>query len=208
MQAAFEEEQRQQLQPMKARSRSPQRCTCRPLIKYKPYRGPSSLRVEGSALPRWNTATLASTLVHRRDCPFFNDAEESKQFGLRISFSGPLLRGVIQAAISMTRGAGGFSISPILAFTPTVSSGTGAFKIIESIGFPDRASAVDIQAFFTFKIQQLLRLYQEGKASPRDIDEDGNTVLHVRLYKGKKLTFTVADIQSERLQNVQPSDSL
>ncbi len=207
VQAAFEEEQRLQSRQRKAHSRSFQRCTCRTLTKYKPYRGPKSLRTEGSASARWNAATVASTLVHRRNCPLFNDAEETKQFGLRFSFSGPLLRGVIQAAISMTRGAGGFSISPMLAFNPIVSSGTGAFKIMDIIrySFQNIPPLVDMQATFTSQKQQLLRLYQEGKASPRDIDEDGNTVLHVRLDEVKNPRLTVAKVQSGSLQNVRPS---
>ena len=80
----------------------------------------------------------------------------------------------------MTRGSGGFSISPTLAFSPIVSSNGGAFKILD-IRFEDDISAADMQATFAFRKQELSRLYLEGKASPHDVDEAGNTVLHVSL---------------------------
>lgn len=124
---------------------------------------------------QWNAATFASTLVHRQDCPLFEEAEEVKQFGFRISYSGSLLAGMIQAAMSMTRGCGGFSISPILAYNPTVSSDVAVFRILD-ISFKDRTSVADVQAMFALKKQELLRLYIEGKASLRGMDEEGNTV--------------------------------
>ena len=86
----------------------------------------------------------------------------------------------------MTRGAGGFSINPTLAFNSIVPSDSGPFKIMNT-SFTFDASAADMQATFAFKKRELLHLYQQGKASPRDIDENGNTVMHVSL--GNRTSF-------------------
>lgn len=182
IQSAYKEQRRLQSQQLNLRSRSLQHCTCRALTKYRPLCKSKSYRYQGISAPRqWNAATFTSTLVHRQDCPLFEEAEEVKQFGFRVSYSGSLLAGTIQAAMSMTRGYGGFSISPMLAYNPTVSSDAAVFRILD-FRFKGRTSAADMQATFVFRKQELSRLYLEGKASPRDMDEEGNTVLHVSLH--------------------------
>lgn len=80
--------------------------------------------------------------------------------------------------MSMTRGSGGFSLSPALTFNYVVRSDTGPFKVL-NMSFKYGMSAADVRTVFDFKRQELIRLYQEGKASRGDVDEDGNTVMHV-----------------------------
>ena len=81
----------------------------------------------------------------------------------------------------MTRGNGGFSLSPGIAYNYVVCSGTGPFKLMNtSFGF-DAVSAAEVRATLHSQRQELIRLYKEGKASPGDVDEDGNTVMHVSL---------------------------
>lgn len=145
---------------------------------------------------------FSSTLIHRQDCVLFSKAQETKKVGLRVSFSGPLLQGAIEAALSMTRGYGGFSISPILSFGRIVPSGSGSFKIFD-IGFNDaKEFAVDICATFEFRKREVLRLYRERKASPGDIDENGNTVMHVSLHEYRLVRLHDAESHSESLRNV------
>lgn len=100
---------------------------------------------------------------------------------MRLSYSGPLLAGALLISMSMTRGSGGFSISPTLAFSPTVPHDAPAFKAVECLTFSKSTSAFDMEAAFEFRKQELSRLYGDRKASPYDLDEFGNTVLHVRL---------------------------
>lgn len=78
----------------------------------------------------------------------------------------------------MTHGAGGFSISPNLTFSPVVPSSAAAFALL-NIRFSRSTTTIDIQEYFDTRLQQLSRLYYERKASPHDTDQDGNTVLHV-----------------------------
>lgn len=102
-----------------------------------------------------------------------------KQYGMRLSYSGPLLAGALLISMSMTCGSGGFSISPTLAFSPTVPFNAPAFEVID-FRFPESYSAFDVEAACQFAKQELSRLYRDGKASPYDLDEEGNTILHVR----------------------------
>ena len=104
-------------------------------------------------------------------------SQETKEFGFRISFTGPLLQGAIQAAMSMTRGSGGFSLSPALAFNHVVRSDTGPFQFLNFSGM----SSIEhiVRNKLDFNKEKLVYLYQQGNASPSDVDENGDTVLHV-----------------------------
>ena len=175
----LQENRRMLSQNMDVRSRPFQPCTCRALFKYKPLFRSRSYNMDGKNLTaaQWNAGFFTNTLVHRPGCP---EVQEEKQIGLKISFGGCLIQGAIQAAMSMTRGAGGFSISPILAFSPVVPSGTGPFRVFRMVDELEEIHASDLRTAFRSWTQELLQLYQAGKASPRDVDEEGNNIMHVR----------------------------
>ena len=78
----------------------------------------------------------------------------------------------------MTRGAGGFSISLSLIFSPVVPSTAPVFVFL-NIRFTEHTTANDMHEAYNIRLQQLSRLYSERKASPHDTDPDGNTVLYV-----------------------------
>ncbi|KAI9726270.1 MAG: hypothetical protein M1835_003774, partial [Candelina submexicana] len=118
-----------------------------------------------------------STLTHHRDCNHFWDLEEERNFELRISFNGFLLQGTVEAAMSMTHSPGGCSIGPMLAFSRFVPSDAGAFKL-PSVHYHHEISAAEMQEAFCVRKQKLLHLFQQRKASPRDIDENGDTIMH------------------------------
>ena len=183
LRSVADEERHLQLQHTNPQRRSLQHCTCRALFKYKPYSQSRSYDNEKRPmLARWIAVTFSSSLTHRKDCMLSRELQETKQFGFRISCSGPLLQGAIQAAMSMTRGSGGFSLSPALTFNYVVRSGTGPFKLFENPFEYRWKSAANICAALDFQRQELIRLYQEGNASPGDVDENGNTVMHVSLW--------------------------
>lgn len=115
---------------------------------------------------------------HHLGCPLYQETEQVRQLAIRLAYSGIILAGAIQASISISRGSGGISISPTLAFIPTVPCNAPAFKVYD-VYRPYDYSASALQEAFTFRKQELLRLYSEGKAAPWDVDEKGNNVLHV-----------------------------
>ena len=171
LQSAADEERQIQSQHANPQRQTLQHCTCRTRVKYRPWRK--------SMLAPWSAASFSSFLTHHRDCMLSRESRETKQFGLRISFSGPLLQGAIQAAMSMTRYSGGFSLSPALTFNYVVSSDSGPFKLLNYSFRCDLISAADARAALDFQRQALNRIYREGNASPGDVDENGNTVMHV-----------------------------
>jgi hypothetical protein len=80
----------------------------------------------------------------------------------------------------MTRGAGGFSISPSLRYTRIVPLDSPAFALL-NINMDNFVTAKEMQACFDICIRELSRLYSERKALPHDVDQYGNTILHVRV---------------------------
>ncbi|KAI9703670.1 MAG: hypothetical protein M1836_007440 [Candelina mexicana] len=178
LQSVTQEAPRMQLQRMNVRSGISSRCTCRTYYKYKSY---GHLRSYGNAWDlkpaRWIATLFTSTLTHHQNCSLFGELQ-AKHFGLRLTLNGSLLQGTVEAAMSMTRGPGGCSISPTLAFNHVVPSNAGAFKLLK-FPFKFEISAAGMQKALDVRKQKLLHLYQERKASPRDINENGDTVMHL-----------------------------
>lgn len=131
-----------------------------------------------SAKDTWNAILLSSLRIHRQNCPFYNGFEREQLVGLNISYCGPFIAGAIKASVSMTHGAGGFSLSPNLTFYPVVPSNAPAFALLD-FQFTHTTTVSDMQECFDMRTQQLSRLYSERGASPYDTDLNGNTVLHV-----------------------------
>lgn len=149
------------------------RCTCRPRLSRK-----RSSRTHGQWFPRetWNVSFYTTNSTHRTGCPSL--LKSSNAIGFRFSYCGYLLARTLQASISFTRGAGGFSISPTVSFSALVPSDSPVFRLLE-FGFSSRTSVQDMSRSFDVRIGQILHLFESRKASPYDVDQDGNTMLHV-----------------------------
>lgn len=79
-----------------------------------------------------------------------------------------------------SRGAGGSSISPIFTFRATVSDTSPTFSLFDyDTVSMKRSQNIDYYAWAT---QALSRLFREQKASPSDVNNRGETLLHVRDY--------------------------
>ncbi|KAL9118762.1 MAG: hypothetical protein Q9187_004691 [Circinaria calcarea] len=173
------EEKHQRESSIVGSSRARQRgCLCRTQSNYGSLRKAQRYRWDDrSTKNSWNANLHSSLRIHRRDCPLYDEIESERLVGMSISYCGTLLMGAIRASISMTRGAGGFSISPSLTFSPVVPSTAPAFALL-NIRFTRDTTVNDMQQTYNIRLQQLSRLYSERKASPHDTDQDGNTVLH------------------------------
>lgn len=149
------------------------RRTCRPQTTRK-----RSSRTHGKWFPSetWNVSFFTTNSTHRRGCPAF--VESSNAIGFRFSYCGYLLARTLQASISFTRGAGGFSISPTISFSALVPSDSPLFRLLE-FNFSSKTSAHDMSKSFDVRIGQILHLFENCAASPYDVDQDGNTMLHV-----------------------------
>lgn len=88
-----------------------------------------------------------------------------------------ILSRAVQASITVTRGAGGLSISPKLTFSPIVPSNSPVFQVFTVASRID--GYYDVRTHLYTIVKTLERLFDKGKASPYDRDEQGDSLLHV-----------------------------
>lgn len=83
-------------------------------------------------------------------------------------------------SIDLSWGAGGCSISPNLSCDRVVSSHSPIFQLIETncyFAYSGKRSRVIEQ--IDGLIRDIRQLYQKGKASAHDVDEEGDNIVHV-----------------------------
>ena len=128
----------------------------------------------------WNATMTTEEIVHRRNRP--KSSNFTWHYRMRLVYSWPLLAGAVEATFSLTAGAGAFSLSPKLSFICTVPFDAPAFQLAtlaaESFGWI--RDEIKLQRTLQGLSRQLKQLYIDGKGSPRDVNPDGNTVMHVR----------------------------
>lgn len=127
--------------------------------------------------PRPGAASSAQPAPHRPGCPYSLPSKTVLSLGKRWTICNWLLKVSVNASLEITRGAGGFAISPILQFRTIVSERSPAFSLLlDARGkhWPQEChiNTQDIS-------RQLFKLFQDGKASPLDTLPDGDTLLHV-----------------------------
>ena len=95
------------------------------------------------------------------------------QFG----FYGKLLKGAIEATFSMTHGAGAFTISPTLKCCRIIPKHS---KVWDLVHLHRPASTYrDWKNYLDQNLRGLEQLFRDGRASPQDVDSNGQTLLHV-----------------------------
>lgn len=115
---------------------------------------------------------------HFKDCPIWTLPQTRDIVGLRIRFTNAFLTGIFSTSMSATKGAGKYSIAPGINFRTTVPRDSPAFALIGGIG-GDCWKLDDVSAYFDGIYLQLRKMLTEKSASLSDIDQDGNTLLHV-----------------------------
>lgn len=143
----------------------PSRCSCRPSTY--------SLR-----FPFRNANLSSSALIHGENCDLFKYPEKENAWHLRFVYCGRLVAQAITASIHLRRGAGGFSISSKLNCSRAVPLEDSIFSTIHFF-----LSRLSNESGMRLEPNSLIKLiegeFQNGKASPHDVDESGNTLLHV-----------------------------
>lgn len=92
---------------------------------------------------------------------------------------GGVIAQVVKASIHLRRGAGGFSLSPSLSCIRVVSYDSPAFKLIDArFGVLSFHVAPMVPAFDVV-IRKLRGLFQDGRASPHDVNPSGESLIHV-----------------------------
>ncbi len=85
----------------------------------------------------------------------------------------------IEASLKSTRGAGGAAISAFMRIRGVVFVNSPAFALVDSNTLSKVSAIEAFGPFLRGIVQKLDALFNEGKASPTDIDDYGNTLLHV-----------------------------
>lgn len=142
-------------------------CACLPFK----YHSSSQVSLGSMRLFRCSTCSYK----HHKDCPCSSLSKKEETLGIRFSHCGYLLARTIQASMTITWGAGGLSISPDLNFRAVVSSESPAFSLIRQVIQFDFSNEVIEQT-----LREIFKLFIKREASPTDVDEYGNTLLHVR----------------------------
>jgi len=173
-------EEMQQLEPRRGNTRPVRRqCNCRLLRNFR-YLRDSNLwrRYTNSVRESLDAVMISSSRSHHQSCPLYSNCEQERTFSLNLSYCGTLLAATVRATLTMTRGAGGFSINPGLSYSRIVPSDSPAFALLDA-WTDDIVSTQELQECFDRLLRQLSSLYSERKASPHDVDQYGNTALHV-----------------------------
>lgn len=99
--------------------------------------------------------------IHQKGCPLRISPRKKTIIRMKYSHCGFLLSQIISFSISISRGAGGSSISPNLTFRATVSDTSPAFSLFKSceIGM----ASIQKISYFTWATQELYRLFREKK---------------------------------------------
>jgi hypothetical protein len=116
--------------------------------------------------------------LHQAACPLYNRSWQSKARSKRLVFSSPWLGLSAEAAIFISTGAGGLSISPTLRFHPIVPYDSPAFNILSRMLYCSSNTADQILFINKSIIRDLQKAFDEGVASPYDRTANGFTLLH------------------------------
>jgi len=117
-------------------------------------------------------------VIHSESCPYWNPRFEEQSIELAVEHVGFALRTAIRLAIKATRGAGGLSLSPLLTLRGFVREES---PISELFGRPPYwyQFPKNLGDYLDHASSRMLQLFQEGGASPYDVDKSGSTILHV-----------------------------
>lgn len=139
-----------------------------------------SIRASSTWSTRRSSVFRSSTTsgIHQKDCPLRMWSSKETVIRTRYSLCDIWLSQIISLSISITRGAGGLSISPNLSFCATVSKDSPAFALFNDEKFYAIAKTKDYSHFKVIT-HRLSTLFREQKASPSDVLASGDTLLHV-----------------------------
>ena len=157
------------------------------------------MRNNGLDLPPctgWNMSFTAKYTDHEVTCPLF--ANYLSVFTATV-WSKRFLGGAINASISIAKGAGGFSIGPNLRYRRMVSNDSLSFALVtfSCINIDDVRKLSTLDSLLHSRLKKIQQAFATGKASPYDVDWQGNTILHVRFITGAfNLAFALIQLQA------------
>ncbi|KAK3332617.1 hypothetical protein B0T19DRAFT_416113 [Cercophora scortea] len=154
-------------------------CNCRPRQAFSRH-----FRHIG---PLWIFFEHKSKSPHFDDCEYaqINTTETTKVVGIATGSLARLVRGALAISFQLNYGAGGASINPYIGYRPLVDGDTApVFKLVSLVSCcllinHKTVTVDDLERLYNSARAGIRKLYQDGKAGPRDQDaQSGETVLH------------------------------
>ncbi|KAL2838808.1 hypothetical protein BJY01DRAFT_237329 [Aspergillus pseudoustus] len=122
----------------------------------------------------FNSSSFSFFALHESDCPLYEAGQHTFGVAAKYNFCNRLLGLSVSVMMTMTRGAGAFSINPTIRFQGIVDDNSPAFTLVnEAIGI----GWINASETLTTTRDDLLALFRE-KAAPTDRLADGSTILH------------------------------
>ena len=150
-------------------------CACRYRNGSQQY---SRSQASNSRTTSWSISIHSANRNHDRDCPHSACVETSWSMRLSLACCSKFLARALQTSLSLARGAGGVALSPNLQLRCLVPSDSPAFALVME-WFPRDITLDNLMIVASQRVQTLRQMFQDGKASPYDVEINGNTLLHV-----------------------------
>jgi hypothetical protein len=152
------------------------KCSTRETRRTKPCN--CQPRSEKSIYLQWPIVfSQNQTIAHGSHCPYAAWEQALTDINVRLSFCSRALKRKFHLSIALLLShGGGVQIAPTLTVRRIVSSDSPGFQLMKKrLAFQTKP-----KGFGQSIANELLRLFQERKATPYDRLEDGTTFLHVR----------------------------
>ncbi|KIY02071.1 uncharacterized protein Z520_02209 [Fonsecaea multimorphosa CBS 102226] len=141
--------------------------------------------------PRTNTLVLSylQTKEHEEDCPYYLPMTKKRSLAIWISYRSVLISRGIRCMASLVTGSAGNSISATIDWSPIVSS-----KISSAIQLLIKLKDIhghrgNWEDLLDKARTELTGLFAQRKAHPREVDEDGRSLLYVSVFMAKVINL-------------------
>ncbi|KAL4879725.1 hypothetical protein BJY04DRAFT_192793 [Aspergillus karnatakaensis] len=122
-----------------------------------------------------STFSFSFSGTYETNCPLHSEERQMIALSAKYAFCNRVIRLSVNAMMTLTWGAGAFSISPTLRFHSVVRDDSPAFNLLNQAGDTDFLLTSDMLEDIR---QTLLQMFQDQRATPTDRLADGSTLLH------------------------------
>ncbi|KAJ9604786.1 hypothetical protein H2200_010901 [Cladophialophora chaetospira] len=130
---------------------------------------------------------------HDKHCLFYVEGMKQRNLRVKFSYCSQLISRSIRIVAAMTTKAGGKSMSAQIDWIPIVSRSTSpAMQLLLQLGDSIRDETRPPEALESVR-EDLLKLFAQGKAHPRETDQDGLTLLDVCMLFNLRGTETIKE---------------
>lgn len=150
-------------------SSSPSPCACQ---RYKSRRKPDKETL---------VFEYSQTSEHNEICLFYIDGRKKRTLNFKLSWKSMLISRTIQIMARLSTGSGGIAMSSYVDWIPIVPRSSPAVSILRDLNSMALYYNPQPHLLVDTARDELLKLFARREAHPKEIDEDGQSLLHVRV---------------------------